>query len=156
MTYTVYFPRINTFVTWRWPRARAETCRQFKITTSKKLCCVFIHLKPSSYGVNHIFFQLLLIRNWKELNIITVKNFTMSTERVSGHSVYIEKTRKRKAFREKRIRKTDSVWNVVSLGGRSWQIKKNTINIQHTEDVTECQLQGKNFSLRSRKSLCRT
>jgi len=29
----------------------AETCRQFKITTSKKLSCVLTHLKPSLYCI---------------------------------------------------------------------------------------------------------
>ena len=52
MTYTVQFPRINNFVTLRWPRAGAETCSQFKITTSKKkLICVLTHLKPSPYCI---------------------------------------------------------------------------------------------------------
>ena len=49
MTYTVQFPWINTFVTWRWSRAGAETCRQFKITSKKNLSCVLTHLKPSPY-----------------------------------------------------------------------------------------------------------
>jgi len=49
MTYTVQFLRINTFVTWRWPRAGAETCGQFKITPSNKLSCVLTHLKPFPY-----------------------------------------------------------------------------------------------------------
>ena len=53
MTYTVQFPRICTFMTWRWPRAGAETCRQFKITTTNKLNCVLTHLKPSPYLLLH-------------------------------------------------------------------------------------------------------
>ena len=51
MTYSAEFPRINNFMTWRWPRAGAETCRQFKITTSNKVSCVFTHLKPSLYCI---------------------------------------------------------------------------------------------------------
>jgi len=51
MTYTVQFPGINTFVAWKWPRAWAETCRQFKITTSNKLGCVLTHLNPSPYCI---------------------------------------------------------------------------------------------------------
>ena len=51
MTYNVQFPRINTFVTWRWPRAGAETCHQFRTKTSKKLSCVLTHLKPSPYCI---------------------------------------------------------------------------------------------------------
>jgi len=53
MTYTAYFPRINIFVTRGWPRAGAETCRQFKIT-SKKLSCVLSNLNPSAcYFTKH-------------------------------------------------------------------------------------------------------
>ena len=52
MTYTVLFPRINTFVTWWWSRAEAETCRQFKITTINKLSCILTRLKPSPYSIN--------------------------------------------------------------------------------------------------------
>ena len=51
MAYTVQFPWINTFVTWRWPRAGAETCRQFKITTSDKFSCVLTHQKPFPYCI---------------------------------------------------------------------------------------------------------
>jgi len=50
MTYTVYFPRIIPL----WPEdgpEQAETCRQFKITTSNKLSCVLTHLKPSPYSI---------------------------------------------------------------------------------------------------------
>jgi len=46
MTYTVWFPGINTFVTWRWPWTGAETCRQFKITTSKNLVVFWLSKNP--------------------------------------------------------------------------------------------------------------
>ena len=43
MAYIMWFPRVYTFVTRRWPRAGAETCRQLKIITSGKLGCVLTH-----------------------------------------------------------------------------------------------------------------
>jgi hypothetical protein len=37
-------------VTWKWPRARAETCSQFQITPNK-LSYVLTNLKPSPYRI---------------------------------------------------------------------------------------------------------
>jgi len=77
-----------------------------------------------------------------EHNYNTVLHYV---RKASFGTLYIQKARKRKTFRKKRIRKTDTVWNVASPEGRSWRIKKkNTVNKKHTEKMTECQLQGKN------------
>jgi len=55
MSYTVELPPINNFVTWRWPRAGAETCRQFKIKRTNKFSCVLTHLNPSLYCASRKF-----------------------------------------------------------------------------------------------------